>query len=220
MSEGRHRTARRAVFIATTIGLAVPSMAQVIDLANGHTYYLSDSFMRPIEAQAWAQSLGGHLVTINDEAENTWVWETFVSNACGDGGIGLWQEAGSCEPGCGWSWITGEKWEYTNWAPGEPNDAAGGEDRLAIYGSGNPDSEIGTWNDDRAGAGNTGFVVEFPTTCPADLNGDTLVDTSDLIILLAFWSDCPPKCLGDIDDNSDVGFSDLLILLAAWGSCR
>ena len=67
---------------------------------------------------------------------------------------------------------------------------------------------------------------EFPYTAtlltlqPADLNGDGVVDSSDLLILLAFWGPCPDPptaCTPDLDFDGNVGASDLLILLSSWG---
>ena len=39
-----------------------------------------------------------------------------------------------------WRWETGESMAYTNWQPGEPNNANGTEDRVAMDGN-------GSWND-------------------------------------------------------------------------
>jgi hypothetical protein len=52
--------------------------------------------------------------------------------------------------------------------------------------------------------------------CPADLDGDGAVGTSDLLLLLAAWGDAGP---GDLDGDGLVGTGDLLQLLAAWGEC-
>src|SRR5256714_10353536 len=48
----------------------------VINPANQHTYYLL-SAATWTDSQAFAQSLGGNLATINDALENTWVFQTF-----------------------------------------------------------------------------------------------------------------------------------------------
>ena len=53
-------------------------------------------------------------------------------------------------------------------------------------------------------------------SCPADLNGDGVVDTDDLLILLGNWSG---SGAGDIDNNGVVNTTDLLLLLGAWGQC-
>jgi hypothetical protein len=54
--------------------------------------------------------------------------------------------------------------------------------------------------------------------CPADLNGDDVVDVSDLLQLLADWGWCP-GCPADINDDDAVDVSDLLEILAQWGTC-
>lgn len=56
--------------------------------------------------------------------------------------------------------------------------------------------------------------------CP-DLNGDALVDTSDLIVLLAAWGACGNcnNCPADFDMDCQVSSNDLITLLGAWGSC-
>ncbi len=62
----------------------------------------------------------------------------------------------------------------------------------------------------------------IPDACEpllGDLNSDGVVDSADLIILLAFWGPCPPpplKCLGDLNADEVVGVADLLILLGNW----
>ena len=59
--------------------------------------------------------------------------------------------------------------------------------------------------------------ISFP--CTADLNENGTVDTSDLLILFAFWGPCNPICLGDLDEDGSVNTADLLILFANWGPC-
>jgi len=52
-----------------------------------------------------------------------------------------------------------------------------------------------------------------------DLNGDGVVNVSDLLILLGAWGLCPESgaCPADLNDDGVVNVSDLLILLANWG---
>lgn len=59
-------------------------------------------------------------------------------------------------------------------------------------------------------------AVATATPCPSDLDGDGLVDSADLAILLAGWAGSGP---GDIDGSGVVDSSDLAVLLAAWGAC-
>lgn len=56
--------------------------------------------------------------------------------------------------------------------------------------------------------------------CP-DLNGDELVDPSDLLVLLAAWGACGDcnECPPDLNQDCQVGSADLITLLGAWGPC-
>jgi hypothetical protein len=49
-----------------------------------------------------------------------------------------------------------------------------------------------------------------------DLNDDCLVNSVDLLILLANWGMCGGDCDGDLNNNDVVDTNDLLLLLANW----
>ena len=51
---------------------------------------------------------------------------------------------------------------------------------------------------------------------PADINGDGVVNTEDLLMLLGAWGPCP-GCPEDINDDDVVDTADLLLLLGNWG---
>ena len=53
--------------------------------------------------------------------------------------------------------------------------------------------------------------------CPADYNGDGMVDGLDLNQLLGAWGKVDPEI--DLDGNGRIDGGDLLELLSAWGSC-
>jgi DNA-binding beta-propeller fold protein YncE len=58
--------------------------------------------------------------------------------------------------------------------------------------------------------------------CPhlnGDLNGDCVIDGTDLLILLSEWGKCgdPDDCPADLNGDGVVDGGDLLILLANWG---
>ncbi len=52
-----------------------------------------------------------------------------------------------------------------------------------------------------------------------DIDGNGIVNTTDLLILLSSWGSCDDcnECPADLDINCSVGTSDLLILLSNWG---
>ena len=64
-------------------------------------------------------------------------------------------------------------------------------------------------------------LASTPSSCPGDVNGDLVVDLSDLAVLLAnFGAGGATGGMGDIDGDGSVTLSDLAILLANFGiSC-
>lgn len=77
--------------------------------------------------------------------------------------------------------------------------------------------------------GSIGFDVEWfasaqgtlgggGTPCPADFNGDGIVDGADFGTILAEWGPCS-GCDGDLDGNGEVNGADVGQILAAWGVC-
>ena len=50
------------------------------------------------------------------------------------------------------------------------------------------------------------------------MNGDGIVNVTDLLAVLAAWGPCE-ECLEDIDGNGIVNVTDVLALLGAWGAC-
>jgi hypothetical protein len=114
---------------------------EVLNPANNHTYYL----LAPgtwTSSQAQAVALGGNLVTINDAAENAWVYATF-----GGTNMPLWIGLTDQASEGNFVWISGEPFTYGNWTAGEPNDNQG-EDYAYIV-EANPVLQLtpGKWND-------------------------------------------------------------------------
>ena len=125
--------------------------------ANRHNYLYVGSYMSWADAEAHAVTLGGHLVTINDAAEDAWLAATFGTEYF----IGLNDIAAEGE----WVWASGEPVTFTGWLDGEPNDDFGpaGEDVVMIWNR----PPIG-WNDIPVDS-LAPFVVEFgaaDTTAP------------------------------------------------------
>ena len=53
--------------------------------------------------------------------------------------------------------------------------------------------------------------------CPEDLNGDGLIDVSDLLEIVGSWGSNDPAL--DLDGSGTVDTPDLLAVIAAWGVC-
>lgn len=120
--------------LALTLGLAGTAGAWgIYNSDTGHYYGLSTGIKNWVEAEAEAVSLGGHLVTINDAAEQSWLFTQMFTQFSGDYlWIGLHQTLGSSEPAGGWVWISGEPVTYTFWGETEPNNAGGVNEDCAM----------------------------------------------------------------------------------------
>lgn len=125
------------------------SAATAVDLPIGYDWYEYNGHYYALTAPAsWtnaeseAVSVGGHLVTINNSDEESWLKQTFGTETFYIGFTdtaveGEWRWIGEVEePGQHWD---GGIWQdpdnfpsnpiqtsYTNWGSGEPNNAGGG----------------------------------------------------------------------------------------------
>ncbi|HVP73439.1 MAG TPA: hypothetical protein VMS30_06840 [Phycisphaerales bacterium] len=72
------------------------------------------------------------------------------------------------------------------------------------------------------GAGSPPVVDRGPfeavTPCPADINGDGVVDVNDLLTVITNWLAVGPNP-GDINGDNIVDVNDLLAVVSTWGTC-
>ena len=187
---------------------------------NDHEY---EAFALPVamtiaQAHLYAESRGGYLVAINSPEEMGMLIQNVIPECWSDFGIaiGLVQDPAApdfAEPAGGWAWSSGEPLDYTNWNSGEPNDNPVGEDFAEMYGS-------GRWNDTVPSGQARAVIIEYgdpAQPCPADVNGDGVVDGADLTQLLGAWGTDDARY--DLDGSGQVDGGDLTILLGAWGLC-
>jgi hypothetical protein len=101
----------------------------LVNPANGHGYYLLEQSTW-VEAEAAAQILGGHLVTLRNAAEQEWAFTNF--STWGGQERNLWIGLHDADPvnnatnyidrRSEFVWVSGEPLSYTNWSAGEPNN--------------------------------------------------------------------------------------------------
>lgn len=121
-------------------------------------YFLNPQQMTGSQAQAFAQTLGSNLVSVQSAAENACILSSL--NALGQTGV-IWIGFSDEVQEGNFVWYDQAPITYTNWAPGEPNQN-GDEDCTQIYpGGANP----GTWNDLSCGSANSKSVIEV-NLCP------------------------------------------------------
>lgn len=185
----------------------------IVNPANNHTYYLLDRASWT-SCEATAVTLGGHLATINDAAENEWVRQ----NLANFGGVDrrVWIGYNDAVSEGTFAWVSGESASYTNWNGGEPNDSGGVEDFGELFGSN------GQWNDNRdvpTSAIVYGAVeVAPPPSCPADFDQNGQVQPADVALFVSVWFTSVQNgtLAGDFDGNGATQPADVALFVSVW----
>ena len=64
------------------------------------------------------------------------------------------------------------------------------------------------------------LLGQAATSCPADINLDSVVDAADLLNALEGWGDCnEPFCAHDVNQDDVIDIEDVLLILNKWGEC-
>ena len=129
---------------------------------DGHDYFLLSPDTWP-NAEAFSQSLGGHLVAVNNAAENEFVRSTF-----GDHGE-LWLGFNDIATEGVFVWTSGDPVTFTRWDVFEPNDAGSNEDAAFMFGNSGTYGPPGFWNDVPTGITVFGVAEVAPVPEPATL---------------------------------------------------
>jgi len=87
---------------------------------KNHTYQIINKNMTWEEAKKHCESLGGYLLTITSKEEQEFIEsyikeKEFTENS-------FWLGATDKDKEGTWKWITGEKFDYSNWGDGEPDN--------------------------------------------------------------------------------------------------
>lgn len=121
---------------------------------NGHKYSLYEDILDWEQAEQKSRALGGHLATITSEGEERAIESLLKGNTKRVGYFLGGTDKGSKG---NFRWITGEKFVYSKWADGEPNNSNGNEDYIEIC------RDLKSWNDvnlnDNGNLGR-GFILE------------------------------------------------------------
>ncbi len=109
-------------------GTGIPDEMYTADF-NGHTYQFIDEEMTWEEARQACIDRGGHLVTVTSADEEEYLKGLYLHvNGDDKGGwIGAYSDGAYGGDKNDWCWVTGEKWNYTNWDNGEPSNSRGTE---------------------------------------------------------------------------------------------
>ena len=108
---------------------------------ENHKYYYFDYSLSWSEAEEYCESIGGHLATITSQKEQDILIELTSSATKKNAWIGAHAVDGE------YCWVTGEKFEYSNWAPGEPNNVFNTQFTTMMY-LDKASYDAGLWNDE------------------------------------------------------------------------
>ncbi len=169
-------------------GSGVPACDGTTDSGNCYKANKNTQTWANAEAACVAWGGGGHLVSIASVNENGLV-RKIADGICGVGAITAIGYTDQAKEGA-FVWTDGTKALYTNWSPGEPNNAGGAENWAGMY-------DVGTWNDFNAATAYPCFVCKRPAptvTC----NDNSACTTADVC-------DASGKCVGSLPPNCDDG---------------
>lgn len=119
-------------------------------------YFINPQYMTGPDAQAYAQTFGANLISVQSAAENTNL-VTALANQ-GYSSEVIWIGFSDAISEGNFVWYDGAPVNYTNWNVGEPNNAGGNENCTQIYPN-------GTWNDLNCSGYNSLSVIEV-NLCP------------------------------------------------------
>lgn len=127
-----------------------------IAVYNGHTYYYYDSPVTWYDATLISEHMGGHLISITSEAENTFVKDLIGNSAC-------WLGATDKASEGTWKWTSGESFSFSKWYGSsyggtEPNNDSASLEGVENYAHIRANSD--TWNDN-SGCVAYNFICEI-----------------------------------------------------------
>ncbi|MEQ1732343.1 MAG: lectin-like protein, partial [Bacteroidia bacterium] len=145
--------------------------AELLGMDNSCSiYFINTQTMTGPNAQAYAQTFGANLISVQSVTENNGVRAALANQ--GYAGNVIWLGFSDAVNEGNYVWYDGSPVTYTNWNAGEPNGATG-ENCTQIYPN-------GTWNDLNCNGYNSMSVIEV-SLCPQ----------------VAVITDKPTHCIGD-----------------------
>ena len=187
---------------------------------KGSTYAVYDiTGMSWEEANAYCNSLGGHLVTITTSEEQAFINNNLLTNCANN----LYWIGGK-QVNSEWKWVTNENFYFTNWASGEPTNTAN-EYYIHMYGKkGRTDISIGQWNNtfnindtvssNFYASSHCGFICEWDDNNSANKTYDIFVPTKWKTITLD--GELNAVNLIDTDSDSLTDWDEVNTELLVW----
>lgn len=206
-----------------TVCVAFPVHADIVAgpfVYNGHLYYLADRGHFAHGEQV-ASQVGGHLVTIDDSSENTWVFSTFWPIAVALDVPALQKDKVVLMIGMNdvapddniWTWSSGDPVHYYNWRPGQPQNN-NNENAAGMFGNTGWDD---FYNRETHHGDDPYGIIEVDCDCFFDFDDDCDVDAYESSVQLLCLTG--PQVLpsdgceqSDLDADGDCDLVDFAVL--------
>ena len=160
-----------------TLAVTAPVLGAVpvLDGVSGHLYdaVAADGGITWTDARAAAEGMSsgacrGYLASITSAEENDFILGEFGGGVPVLGGPGSWigrfEHLGTADPAEGWMWVSGEAFDYADWATLQP-DGVLTQDAIRFVGSNGGFTPTVNWEDAESTATSPGYVVEFDGVC-------------------------------------------------------
>ena len=134
---------------------------------EGNNYYLSQGMSVWEDANLLCNNNGGHLVTISNEGENTFVTNTLIDDQSENLTYENWELRcfiGLKKTDETWSWVNDETTTYSSWAPSTNEPSGDGNCTITnhdIYHPNYGENYFGYWNDQACDSGEAKFIMEI-----------------------------------------------------------
>jgi uncharacterized repeat protein (TIGR02543 family) len=164
---------------SVTCGILVEIEPTKTAAYNGSKYQLFEQQMTWKDAQAYCESIGGHLATVTSAGEQAVIEKLAASGSSNGYYIGLTNEV----KGGDWRWTTSETFSYNNWCveENEPANTYGLQNYGLLY---HTDKVSMKWHDIENYRQGFGFVCEFDNvvkyTVKFDSQGGSAAATKSL----------------------------------------
>ena len=161
-----------------TVTAPVLGAVPVLDGVSGHLYdaVAADGGINWTDARAAAEGMSsgacrGYLASITSAEENDFILGEFGGGVPVLGGPGYWiggfEDLGTADPAEGWMWVSGEMFDYADWAPLQP-DGVLTLDAIRFVGSNGGFTPTVNWEDAESTATSPGYVCLLYTSDAAD----------------------------------------------------
>ena len=197
---------KKDMLVFFLVFLVIPTISyadhrKILNTQSGQTYKLFQNPKTWTQAKSHCESMGGYLVTVTSKKEQIFLFNQILRFSKKE----IWAGATYSDEEDNWKWITGEKFDYTNWNKGEPNNEYGIEDCLELL----LRADF-KWNDAPNEVKRNWFICEWDSQTDSNINitahekNETIRELSDSATI----EESEESVNSDISGDKNTAFPD------------